>query len=325
MKVIKPVNLSEEEIIKIFKTIQEYLKDTLYQPIQDLYKNAFNKRMVLNEISNELKQAFISNKLIYKDGYITGNFNANLTRQLKNLGAVYNARKKAFQIDILPAELLNIVYNNQFKTKSFIYDLDEFLNAYLENLAYSIDFLNLDYTGTINNYNKQISNNFEKFAIKPNINEYQIKSINDNYTNSSKLYIKNWLEKDIKSLRETLKKFVLEDGYSNKSIADYIQKNYKTTQQKSIFLARQESSLLLAEYTKTQYLDLGITKYKWLTARDERVRDYPKNNGSGGNHKDLDGLIFSFSDPPITNLLTGDRHNPGEAFNCRCVASPILE
>ena len=133
------------------------------------------------------------------------------------------------------------------------------------------------------------------------------------------------MEKDIKSLRETLKKFVLEDGYSNKSIADYIQKNYKTTQQKSIFLARQESSLLLAEYTKTQYLDLGITKYKWLTARDERVRDYPKNNGSGGNHKDLDGLIFSFSDPPITNLLTGDRHNPGEAFNCRCVASPILE
>ena len=321
MKVIKPVNLSEEEIIKIFKTIQEYLKDTLYKPIQDLYKNAFNKRMVLNEISNELKQAFISNKLIYKDGYITGNFNANLTRQLKNLGAVYNARKKAFQIDILPAELLNIVYNNQFKTKSFIYDLDEFLNAYLENLAYSIDFLNLDYTGTINNYNKQISNNFEKFAIKPNINEYQIKSINDNYTNNSKLYIKNWLEKDIKNLRETLKKFVLEDGYSNKSIADYIQKNYKTTQQKSIFLARQESSLLLAEYTKTQYLDLGITRYKWLTAGDERVRD----NKRGQNHKDLDGLIFSFSNPPITDLSTGEKHNPGEAFNCRCVASPILE
>ena len=41
-------------------------------------------------------------------------------------------------------------------------------------------------------------------------------------------------------------------------------------------------------------------------------------------HKDLDGKIFEFANPPITNEK-GDRNNPGEDWQCRCEAIPIVE
>ena len=103
-----------------------------------------------------------------------------------------------------------------------------------------------------------------------------------------------------------------------------IQENYSLSQRRSLFIARQETNLCLANYQKERYLNLGINEYKWKTADDEKVRNYPKNNKSGGNHKRLNNLIFSFDNPPITNELTGERHNPSEEYGCRCVAQPII-
>lgn len=323
-KILKPVVLNEEEILKVFKTIRQYLKDTFFNQVQNIYKDTFKSNLRLNEISTELQRAFKNNIITYKDNLITGTFNSKITKELKGLGAIYDFRRNAFKIDVLPSELQNIVYNNQFKVKNFVYDLDEFASEYLKNLEQSIDFIDVDYTDVIDNYFNQLQYNFEDIGIKPILNKYQIEAINNKYIYDSKAYIKDFVEKDITKLREQIKKYVLEDGYNDKTIANYIEKTYNTTQTHSLFLARQESSLILAQYTQAQYESLGIKKYVWLTSNDERVRDYPNNNKNGGNHKMLDGKIFSFDDPPITNLLTGERHNPGEAFNCRCVASPYL-
>lgn len=324
-KIIKPVVLNDKEILKVFKTIRQYLKDTFFNQIQNIYKDTFNSNLRLNEISTELQRAFKNNIITYKDNLITGTFNSRITRELKELGATYDFRRNAFKIDVLPSELQNIVYNNQFKVKNFVYDLDDFASEYLKNLEQSIDFIDVDYNGVIDDYFNQLQYNFEDIGIKPTLNKYQIKAINDKYIYDSKTYIKDFLEKDVIKLREQIKKYVLEDGYSDKTIANYIEKTYNTTQTHSLFIARQESSLILAQYTQSQYESLGIKKYVWLTSNDERVRDYPNNNKSGGNHKMLDKKVFSFNDPPITNLLTGERHNPGEAFNCRCVASAIID
>ncbi len=59
----------------------------------------------------------------------------------------------------------------------------------------------------------------------------------------------------------------------------------------------------------------GILEYRWSTSKDERVRH---------DHKALDTKIFSFASPPVTNLKTGARNNPGCDFGCRCIAIPIF-
>jgi uncharacterized protein with gpF-like domain len=38
----------------------------------------------------------------------------------------------------------------------------------------------------------------------------------------------------------------------------------------------------------------------------------------------LNGMKFSWTEPPITNKQTGARNNPGCDFGCRCLALPVI-
>lgn len=58
----------------------------------------------------------------------------------------------------------------------------------------------------------------------------------------------------------------------------------------------------------------GTDRYVWVTSMDERVRE---------THAILEGGVFSYSDPPVTND-NGDVNNPGEDYNCRCVDRPVF-
>lgn len=91
---------------------------------------------------------------------------------------------------------------------------------------------------------------------------------------------------------------------------------YGASKAKAKFLARQETSLLMSKYQEERFKDLGITHYKWSGADDQRERP---------DHKLLNGKIFRFDDPPVTNRSTGAKNNPGEDFNCRCIAIAIVD
>ena len=46
-------------------------------------------------------------------------------------------------------------------------------------------------------------------------------------------------------------------------------------------------------------------------------------------HKELNdrsekGEVFKFSNPPIDSP-NGSRHNPGQNYNCRCIAIPVVK
>lgn len=78
-------------------------------------------------------------------------------------------------------------------------------------------------------------------------------------------------------------------------------------------LARTEIARTQSLIVKTQAEEVGIKQYVWRTAKDEDVRDA---------HADLDGKIFSFDDPP--DIPGEGAHGPGEIWNCRCWAEPLL-
>jgi len=104
-------------------------------------------------------------------------------------------------------------------------------------------------------------------------------------------------------------------GQRANNIVKLIQANYNTSLNKAKFLARQETSLLMSSMREQRYKDAGITRYKWSTSHDERVRPL---------HKRVNGQVFSWDNPPIVGEL-GEALNPGEDYNCRCVAIPIIE
>lgn len=305
---LKPINLRKKEIKKIYDSIKLFLKESLYNNITEIYKEHYKKSVYNTKQS--ILQLFKNEKLIVKNNVIYGDFNSYISKELRDLGLTYDKNKKGF-VGIIPNDILKICEELKIKNKRFIYDLDDYLNTYLQNLESSIDTINIDYSPMIEDYKEQLINSFERFNIK---SSFLTTDINNNYINNSKLFIKNMLFEETTKMRNELRELV-EQGASNKSISQYLQDNYKMTQKRSLFIARQESSLLLSEYSKQQYLNNGIKKYIWSTSNDERVRKL---------HRELNNTIQEFDNPPIDDT-NGKRHNPGENFNCRCVAIPILE
>lgn len=69
---------------------------------------------------------------------------------------------------------------------------------------------------------------------------------------------------------------------------------------------------------------LGIERYVWRTAGDERVRGTPGGENPKGTHYDRDGETYSWDDPPGDPTDPADGGHPGQAINCRCWAEPLL-
>ena len=75
-----------------------------------------------------------------------------------------------------------------------------------------------------------------------------------------------------------------------------------------------DASIATTSYLQAKYQDEGFTHFKWVTNLDGRERKL---------HKELNGKIFAFNDPPIIYERTGQKGLPGETYNCRCSMIPI--
>jgi SPP1 gp7 family putative phage head morphogenesis protein len=109
---------------------------------------------------------------------------------------------------------------------------------------------------------------------------------------------------------------LLADGAGRRfeTLARDIEQRFEISTRHAELIARDQTNKLNSRISQGRMAAAGITTYRWTTAGDERVRPL---------HDDLDGEVFDFDDPPVTND-DGDTNNPGEDYQCRCVAFPIL-
>ncbi len=91
-------------------------------------------------------------------------------------------------------------------------------------------------------------------------------------------------------------------------LRDAIEKRFSVTKSKATLLARDQTLSLNAQIARTRQQNLGIRQYIWTTSGDERVREA---------HAELDGSIQSWDVPPSPG-------HPGEDYQCRCTAFPVL-
>lgn len=82
------------------------------------------------------------------------------------------------------------------------------------------------------------------------------------------------------------------------------------TQRRAKLIARDQTAKMNSSFNQIRQTGLGISRYRWQTSADERVRE---------THQANEGQIFRWDEPPAT---TG---HPGEDIQCRCVAIPIFD
>lgn len=296
--------------------IIEVLKEAIYLP---LVKDLGLKKKTLKNAMDELLDAIKYGRISFERGKFTGRFNASVSKELKALGAKWNRREGSWEIlsSSLPMEVKFAISASHERFTQTLSRIDRTLSRLVpEEIADKLKIENI-FDSTLFKVDKDFKKTLKNITIVPDLPPERRKQIAKEWSDNMKLDIKNWTEKAIKDLRKDVQKVVF-TGNRHETMVKTIQASYGVSQNKAKFLARQETNLLMAKYNKSRYLDAGIKKYKWGTVAGSALHPVRPM------HKALEGKVFFFDDPPVTNEK-GDRNNPQEDYNCRCFARPIVE
>lgn len=111
----------------------------------------------------------------------------------------------------------------------------------------------------------------------------------------------------------------LRQGLRVEPLAAKLRQEVGLSKTRATIIANDQVGKLNGELTRLRQTNLGITRYKWITARDELVRP---------GHRALDGTVQTWASPPVVNPKTGKRAHPGfdtHFYPCRCSAQPVIE
>lgn len=306
------------------------LKERMWAPIEDIINIIFERvlfeplRRALAEHGIEienarpvgLERALLAGQVWYRDNRIYGTFNASISKELKGMGARFDKRSSSWSF---PGAL-------PFRYQMAVAAADAKAKKAQEAVLSALDGINIDDQRTPEQLKEQYGTaawrmNEEFIAatkavtIAPEFTEAARKAISTEWATNLDLYIKNWMAENILALRQKVQENT-ERGGRAEALVKTIQDTYGTSKTKAKFLARQETSLLMSKMREERYKDIGVERYVWTGTADERERP---------DHMALNGKIFTWGQPPITDRETGARNQPGEDYNCRCIAVPVLD
>lgn len=123
--------------------------------------------------------------------------------------------------------------------------------------------------------------------------------------------ITNMLAEQLDRVAELLNRY---DNTNPFDLADQLQSEFSFTRARAELIARDQTLKLNGDITQDAHRQAGIEEYIWSTSKDSSVRD---------RHEDLEGTRQRWDDPPVINDR-GETGHPGDDYQCRCVAVPIL-
>lgn len=266
---------------------------------------------------NSLLLAIRTGRVQYASGVFSGDFSVAISKELRLMGATFDHRSKVYRaaVDQVPASVRVEAANYNLIAKGTHQEVLHQLNEIQKNLNQIAEQKDIDADETLRRIDKGFQTSAKLLEVQPKITAERAAELARDYNKNMKIYITDFSKQSIVALREVVEKNA-QQGYRFDKLTEMIRHRYGVTANKARFLARQETSLFMAKYRKQRFDQAGVRRYKWSTAHDERVRD---------SHKHLDGRVFSYDQPPITDRSAGTRNNPGEDFNCRCVDIPLLE
>lgn len=315
MKFLRPIRDKHIYSRRIFKALftawidgfwNELLK--VIQPIAEYYNS-----------NNVLIEAIMSHRIQYVNDRFVGDFNAKISKELINIGAKYDKRSKSFVIarGRLPVDINHAVAVASLATATMYKKVLDFINSFNPSSIMPLinEEVGVELDQILEDLDDQAKRTIEDvITVKVRLSPTEKSNLKKMYTNNLQLPIQNFTQDQVVRIRQLVEQNLFR-GLGDQALVEVLTKEFNVTRSKARFWARQETGLLVSAYRQATYKTVGITKYKWSTSHDERVRTM---------HKDLDGETFEFANPPITNEK-GDRNNPGEDWQCRCQAIPIFE
>lgn len=308
------------------EALEEQLVDYIYKAV---FKPVFQELEIKNELENEEVSPIVSalrRGTVYFDGVgfrPAKKFGAKVAKEFQKLGATFKNGRYVLPID--PdcqqcVEIMKEVRKIQAKTRKKIKAIASILERPLPDIPIGESIIKK----TVLDITRQAST---AFGIKYDFKAEDVQFYVDSYIANAEMYSKKLAEKSNRELKAFVLAEVSQVNMTTKALAEIIKERYGVSERHARFIARQEAHIARERINQNTAQKLGFNYYVWQTVGDYRVR--PAGFGRaedfiGDNHRVLNGLIFSFDDPPIVDRKYGRRCNPGEDFGCRCTARVII-
>ena len=316
---LRPIKETTENYEVIEKKIVQLLREEIYLPL--IRELGEKPGAVIKNSIDDLTNAILSGRITYSQGSFRGRFNSLISKELKELGAKWDRIQGTWKVpqSSLPMVVRNAIADGKIRAERKFQKIDQRLAQLLpEEIAERLKISD-QFSQVLLRVDQDFESSIKGLTIAPKLTKDQREKISDEWQQNMKLWIKDFTEKEIVRLRKDVQTSVF-SGNRVESMVKKIQKSYGVSQRKAKFLARQESSLLMTKFKETRYVDAGVNEYRWTCVAGS------KNHPVRPSHKILDGKIFRWDNPPITTEPgeTVRRNNPGQDYNCRCFAKPIV-
>lgn len=120
------------------------------------------------------------------------------------------------------------------------------------------------------------------------------------------------LGNDVIGRIETAVYNAISNGNSVQSLREALTAQLGIADKRAQLIARDQMAKANADFNRFRHEQAGITKYRWSTAADERVRPL---------HARLNGTEYKYGEP--TGAEGGQ--SPGKPIRCRCTARAVVE
>lgn len=316
-KEFKAISIPREYLDAIESRIIILLRTEIYGPLVLELKQ---KKTILKNSYDDLINAITSGQIQYVGSHFEGSFNSSVSKELKLLGAEWDRSHGWWSIprSKLTYDMSAAIGASTSKFKKMAESIDKRLERISpKEIAEKLKVEHL-FDKTLYQVNKDFESNVKNLMVAPKFTADDQKRIAAEYTENMQLYIKDFLDDEIKKLRTQIVGVNAVHGFRYESMIKTIKDSYGVSQNKARFLARQETNLLVTKFAQTRYEDAGVKKYKWKAVSGSPAHPVRPM------HKALDGTIHTWDNPPTVNKK-GEKKNPGQDFGCRCRAIPIVE
>jgi len=315
---LTPVREDPSDYEELETRIRIAFRKKIFEPIVRIIQIPRSK---LRNSSEKLLDAIQSGRIMFSRGSFSGRFNAGISKELKSIGARWDKKSASFKIPYgeLPTEVKSVIAVSRARFEEKLDKADKALQKILPaEFAGSISMQDL-FEKSLWKTEKKLYKTLKDITVIPELTPRQRETISTEWTRNMELWITDFTEKEIVKLRRSIQKNVYA-GNRYEGVIKSIQDSYGVSERKAKFLAKQETSLMMAKYKETRYRDAGVEEYRWSCVIGSPLHPVRPS------HKVLDGKIFRFDDPPVTTA-PGEpqrRNNPGQDYNCRCSAIPIV-
>lgn len=325
MQELKPLPDNDKDYEVIERKLKELFRREIYIPLVKLLGIPVK---TLQNSKEGLLLAIKSGRIQFNRGSFSGRFNASISRELKALGARWDRKTGTWKIpqSSLSHEVRSAISQSEAFFDQKLQNIDRFLAKKLpEEIADQVKLAD-HFERTLWKVEGQVIGSYKNLVLAPQLTEKQVKELSDDYTKNMKLWITDFTKENIEKLRKDMQASVFA-GNRRDTAQKMIQSSYGTSVNKAKFLARQETRLLVTKFKQTRYEDAGVKQYRWgISHNPIQAKGAPYRKGNvRHDHGVLAGKIFSWDDPPVTDQSTGARNHPGQDFNCRCFAIPIVK